>query len=128
MPKHLWTPDEARANALKGAEAWKAKALTIKQAKADNGKHQGQPIDEDSPDSFSNTRLMRIRKQLCLLDTAIEAELSEKAPDGQRVDRLAAASMRLNDQEFALANRPKPKPGSVRIARRPRSGHVPPPA
>ena len=37
--------------------------------------------------------------------------------DPQRLDRLAAASMRLSDQEFALSNRPKPgnrRPGPER--------------
>ena len=32
----------------------------------------------------------------------------EAEDDPQRMDRLAAASMRLSDQEFALSGRPKP--------------------
>lgn len=41
----------------------------------------------------------------------------EEEDDPQRLDRLAAASMRLSDQEFALSNRPKPgnrRPGPER--------------
>jgi hypothetical protein len=63
---------------------------------------------------------MRVREQLDLVDDAIRAELAKREPDGQRVDRLAAASMRLSDQEFALAGRPKPgqrRPGPERAAR-----------
>ncbi|MEI8375270.1 MAG: hypothetical protein WCJ35_20810 [Planctomycetota bacterium] len=70
------------------------------------------------PDDFTAQRLARVRKQLALVDSALEEEAAKGAKaDGQRVDRLAAASMRLSDQEFALSNRPKPgnrRPGPER--------------
>jgi hypothetical protein len=73
-------------------------------------------IAQDAED-FLAARLLCVRAQLKLLDAAIQSELTSKEPDGQRVDRLAAASMRLSDQEFALSNRPKPgnrRPGPER--------------
>ena len=76
------------------------------------------PAQAEPPaDEFLAGRLACVRAQLKLLDAAIQAELTSKEPDGQRVDRLAAASMRLSDQEFALSNRPKPgnrRPGPER--------------
>ena len=76
------------------------------------------PAQAESPaDEFIAGRLACVRAQLKLIDAAIQAELTGKEPDGQRVDRLAAASMRLSDQEFALSNRPKPgnrRPGPER--------------
>ena len=75
------------------------------------------PIAQDDASDFLNARLACVRAQLKLLDKAIQAELTGEEPDGQRVDRLAAASMRLSDQEFALSNRPKPgnrRPGPER--------------
>ena len=54
------------------------------------------------------------------VDAALEEEARKPDGDGQRIDRRAAASMRLNDQEFALAGRPKPgqrRPGPQRAPR-----------
>ena len=67
---------------------------------------------ENHADDFIAQRLVRVRKQLDRIDAMIEEE-----DDPQRLDRLAAASMRLSDQEFALSNRPKPgnrRPGPER--------------
>lgn len=117
MPRPLWTPEQARANASKGGLA-----------AARNRLINASGIAQVVPDSFTANRLTRIRKQLIALDDAIEQELNKPAgadgvkplPDAQRIDRLAAASMRLSDQEFALANRPKP--GQLRpVAQRSRS-------
>ena len=63
-------------------------------------------------DAFLTARLLRVRRQLERIDAMIATE-----DDPQRLDRLAAASMRLSDQEFALSNRPKPgnrRPGPER--------------
>jgi hypothetical protein len=54
-------------------------------------------------DSYVALRLVRVRAQLDRIDRMIQEE-----KDPQKLDRLAAASMRLSDQEFALAGRPKP--------------------
>ena len=63
---------------------------------------------EQGIDLFSARRLSRVRAQLRRVDKMLMAET-----DPQRLDRLAAASMRLSDQEFALANRPKPAMAKV---------------
>lgn len=68
-------------------------------------------------DRYQARRLARVREQLDRVDAML---LTEEDP--QRLDRLAAASMRLSDQEFALANRPKPanaRPTQSRPAARP---------
>ena len=61
------------------------------------------PIQE--ADQYAKERLSRVRAQLDRIDRMIQSET-----DPQKLDRLAAASMRLSDQEFALAGRPKPGP------------------
>ena len=71
---------------------------------------------EQGIDLFSARRLYRVRAQLRRVDRMLMLE-----QDPAKLDRLAAASMRLSDQEFALANRPKPgllKP-TVQNQRRP---------
>jgi hypothetical protein len=59
------------------------------------------PIQE--ADQYARERLARVRAQQDKIDAMI---LTERDP--QKLDRLASASMRLSDQEFALAGRPKP--------------------
>lgn len=76
---------------------------------------QPPPTPDPFADDFTSQRLTRVRKQLERIDSMIETET-----DPQKLDRLAAASMRLSDQEFALANRPKPgnrRPGPERVRR-----------
>lgn len=72
---------------------------------------------EMPPDAISSQyqlrRLARARKQLDMIDARLEQELGRSDLDAQLIDRLAAASMRLSDQEFALANRPKPAQARV---------------
>ena len=58
---------------------------------------------ENGIDLFTARRLSRVRRQLRRIDAMLMHET-----DPAKLDRLAAASMRLSDQEFALANRPKP--------------------
>jgi hypothetical protein len=61
------------------------------------------------PDDFQERRLARVRAQLEGIDSTIEAELSRKdGPDAQRLDRLAAASARLEEQERRLSDRSLP--------------------
>jgi hypothetical protein len=54
-------------------------------------------------EDYALLRLARVREQLNRIDRMIATET-----DPQKLDRLAAATMRLSDQEFALAGRPKP--------------------
>ena len=58
---------------------------------------------QQSPDEFLATRLARVRRQLDMIDRLIEAE---RLP--QALDRLAAASAKLSEQERVLSDRPLP--------------------
>jgi hypothetical protein len=65
-------------------------------------------------------RRSRVRRQLNLVDRAIEIEASKDEPDGQRLNWLASAQERLAEQERQLDNRPAPgtlRPPSQRITR-----------
>jgi hypothetical protein len=56
-----------------------------------------------------NARLARVRTQLERLDALVTAELDRgDEADGQRVDRLVAASARLEEQERRLSGRSLP--------------------
>jgi hypothetical protein len=56
-----------------------------------------------------NARLARVRTQLDGIDRAIDAELGRgEKLDPQKLDRLAAASSRLEEQERRLSNRSLP--------------------
>lgn len=114
MPQHRWTPEEAKVYASQGQAALVAKRLAFTHSSP-------QSRFRDPPDTFIRKRLARVRRQVELVDQAIEGELRKPDADGQRVDRLAAASMRLSDQEFALAGRSKPgntRPGIAKPVRR----------
>jgi hypothetical protein len=63
------------------------------------------------PDTYLAERLTRVRKQLDAIDAMLLGEA-----DPQRLDRLAAASARLCEQERQLAGRPLP--GSYRPVQR----------
>jgi hypothetical protein len=71
-------------------------------------------------DTYAAMRLARVRDQLNRIDQMMQSE-----KDPQKLDRLAAASMRLSDQEFALAGRPKP--GNCKPAPARRTYYLPPP-
>ena len=60
------------------------------------------PIPRDQLSGFAEQRLKRVRKQLSRLD---ELMLEEKDP--QRLAWLAAAQLRISQQEFDLAGRPR---------------------
>jgi hypothetical protein len=107
----LFTRENAREMAARGNKArWTRPPIP---------ETDPEPVAMPNPvaDPFIARRLMRVRAQLDLIDAAIQQEASKGKPDGQRLDRLAAASFKLNDQEFALAGRPKPgqrRPGPDR--------------
>lgn len=86
---HRWTPEQARAASLKAVEA---KRL--------------------SNDNHPKSRLIRVRKQLDLLDGLLESQAVKPTLDAQCLDRLASALARLSEQERQLAGRPMP--GSLR--------------
>ncbi len=65
------------------------------------------PIPREELSGYAEQRLMRVRAQLDRLDKMLMEE-----SDPQKLDRLAAASMRLSEQERILAGRPMP--GSLR--------------
>ena len=72
-------------------------------------------------DKYQARRLARVREQLDRVDKMLLTET-----DPQKLDRLACASMRLSDQEFALAGRAKPANAKVQPANR-RPAQRPPP-
>jgi len=92
-PKHRWTPEEARAFSLKGHAAIASKKLV-----------QPEPLPEPKPDrTFSALRLARVRKQLKRIDEMLLTE-----DDPAKLDRLAAASSKLEEQERRLSDRSLP--------------------
>jgi len=66
---------------------------------------------------FTQDRLLRVRKQLSMLDERIQAEIDKARPDGQLLDRMVSAQSRLAEQERQLAGRPLP--GSLKPSSRP---------
>lgn len=120
MPRILFSTANARQMAARSHEA---RRLRLAQAES----HADSPTAGRAPvtDSYLLQRLARVREQLRRLDDWISEELKAKTadgqprqPDGQRIDRLAAASARLTEIERTLAGRPLP--GSLR-PREPRS-------
>jgi hypothetical protein len=66
-------------------------------------------------EKFQERRLVRVRKQLETIDGLIDAEMAGDC-DAARLDRLANAAIRLNEQERQLSNRSLPptlKAGAV---------------
>lgn len=79
-----------------------------------------QPVEVDTEaqqaDEFRRLRLARVRAQL----TSIDKMLADEKDPG-KLDRLASASIRLNEQERQLSNRSLPatiKAGNVKQAKR----------
>jgi hypothetical protein len=58
-------------------------------------------------EKFQEQRLVRVRKQLETMDGLIDKEMSGDC-DAGRLDRLANAAIRLNEQERQLSNRSLP--------------------
>lgn len=106
----VFTAQTARAAALASVAARKAKAQRAREPEP--------PAPPPLPtDNYLSQRLVRVRAQLDLIDSRIEEELADPDCDGQRVDRLAAASARLEVQEQKLSGRHAPanaKPETIR--------------
>ena len=102
MPRHYWTVEEARAMGRRSAEF-----RALRKANPPQPTPLIIPTDGDSsvapPLEYSAVRLSRVRQQLDRVDMML---LAEKDP--QKLERLASASIKLSDQEFALAGRFKP--------------------
>jgi hypothetical protein len=85
---------------------------------------------EQDANEFKLSRLSRVRLQLLMIDNAIEKELKKSCSlDAGKLDRLASAAIRLNEQERQLSNRSLPptlKANSV-PARKRSSGSAPEP-
>lgn len=90
------------------------------------------PIDQEpiQADEFRRMRLARVRAQLNTLDKLIADEMAKDAPDPAKLDRLASAAIRLNEQERQLSNRSLPptlKAGTVKPSKRAASAPDPEP-
>lgn len=73
-------------------------------------------VEAQMTEDFRRLRLARVRKQLLEIDRMMTEEI-----DPAKLDRLASASIRLNEQERQLSNRSLPatiKSGNVKQARR----------
>lgn len=128
MPKHLWTPDQAKAAAAL------ATAKRVQAAKdRRNGKtampQMPEPLPQVPPETYVSQQLSRTRKQIDLVNDMLE----DPGVDWKARKALADAKARLYEIEAALAGRPKP--GQLRPqAERPRRqvpsdyGPVTPPA
>src|SRR5262249_13188999 len=108
MPRILFTRDNAREMA--------ARSNAVQRQR----RHERQLVASppctavQGDDEYVLKRLARVRAQLDRIDRMIQSET-----DPAKLDRLAAASMRLSDQECAVADRPKPcnrKPSPRRAA------------
>lgn len=101
MTKYLFTPETARLASVKAHEARRRQraARTTAGILA-----TVQPLPDDAaPDGYLRARLACVRAQLERVDAMLLTE-----SDPQRLDRLAAASSRLAEQERVLAGRPAP--------------------
>lgn len=63
--------------------------------------------EQEAADKYRKLRLLRVRKQLDLIDEKIFQELSDNT-DASKLDRLASAVLRVNEQERQLSNRSLP--------------------
>ncbi len=112
------------------AREYAAKALAARKANRERQRNLDQriadltaklaaiaPVSREELSGYPEERLRRVRKQLDRVDALILTEA-----DPVKLDRLAAASMRLSEQERVLSNRPLPgscKPRSSEPERRP---------
>jgi hypothetical protein len=81
--------------------------------------------EEATADEFRRTRLARVRAQLTKIDSMLTKET-----DAAKLDRLASAAIRLNEQERQLSNRSLPptlKANSVPARKRSSPGSAPEP-
>lgn len=108
--RSLFTPEKARAAALKRYENERVRLLELEQGMAAVCQDTAQ-----KPDDYMLRRLTRVRGQLDRLDVMMQTET-----DPQKLDRLASAQAKLAEQERQLAGRPLP--GSLRPSNRPTAG------
>lgn len=94
----LITRENAAEMARRGALARKARKL------------RAVPIDFEpvTTDEFRRLRLARVRVQLSAMDKLMDKEIAAKEPDATRIDKLASALIRMNEQERQLSNRSLP--------------------
>lgn len=115
MPRHLWTPEAAKAASILASEA-RTRNATLR-------KHGITEVAPD-PDLYVTRQLARTRKQIDVLNDMLEGgEL-----DPKNLKAIADAKARLYEIEAALANRPKPgqlRPTAQRSAPRPVGGLAP---
>jgi hypothetical protein len=113
MPRHVWTKEQCREM---GKRSWerkrqrKAEALLNPPPPNGHTAPKPEPVDPDSvtttdgkSNAFSVKRLARVRKQLTRIDGMLDTET-----DPAKIDRLAAASSKLEEQERRLSSRPLP--------------------
>lgn len=94
----LFTKENAAEMARRSALA--RETLKARAADPTNEPHEA--------DEFRRMRLSRVRAQLNALDKAMADELAKDKLDASKLDRLASAAIRLNEQERQLSNRSLP--------------------
>lgn len=103
----LFTAETAREFAAKAHEARRRKTAE-REAMRSIGEQAPQPFPQKTPqnpapDGFVRVRLERVRKHLDKIDRMMEAET-----DPAKIDRLAAASSKFEEQERRLSDRSLP--------------------
>jgi hypothetical protein len=123
MPAVKFTKANAREMSIKANhERWHGpNANPGKVAKAPVG------IPDAVPDGFNGLRLVRVRKQLVMIEASMDKLIRGKDPAReQKLDRLASALARVSEIERGLAGRALPAPYKVsqRGSKRSRRGPV----
>lgn len=104
MPAPLFTKANAREMSARGnAARWSR----TRPEQASNAIEANEATRVPS-DDYRQRRLLRVRKQLDLVDEQIKAQAERRIPDGQTLNWLCAAQARLDEQERSLSNRPLP--------------------
>lgn len=98
----LFTAENAAEMARRGNIALAAKR---EREKVEALKPETEPREADE---FRKMRLLRVRAQLLAVDKAIADEVAKENLDPAKLDRLASAAIRLNEQERQLSNRSLP--------------------
>ena len=101
----LFTTETAREYAAKSAA--KRREIALIEERAENVETVQAEIEQVDADNFRQLRLGRVRAQLNQIDKAITEELKSTC-DAAKLDRLASAAARLNEQERQLSNRSLP--------------------
>ncbi len=85
------------------------------------------PIYADSPESYEQKTLVRVRLQLDMVYKAFMDECDKSEPEAGKLDRLAAAQARLSEQERFLSMRPAPGSLKPTSPKSPKTGNFAPP-